>query len=211
MNLKQATAACIVALAITFGTAQGVFASPIQVFNAASLNGPVVIEDFEDAVFVPGVSFSASSRTTSAAASSGVTTSGVFGLLSATFPQPITMTFTSPVYSAGLYFGNDEPSFSFQAFLDLFQGATLIITFAVTANRNDFVDQFIGFNSDVGVTSMSVRYGSPGNQPALFTFIDDVQFNTQPQASVPEPATLALLGTGAAMLAARRRRKGAMR
>lgn len=50
----------------------------------------------------------------------------------------------------------------------------------------------------------SVTFSS--NMPAALT-VDDIVYGDRPDAPVPEPASLLLLGTGIAGLAARRRRK----
>ena len=66
---------------------------------------------------------------------------------------------------------------------------------------NDFVDQFLGFNSATPVTRVVLRYGS-GTNVGLFHFMDDLRF-----AAIPEPASLALfaLTSAAAFLFTRRK------
>lgn len=78
-------------------------------------------------------------------------------------------------------------------------------TIGVTANMNDDVDQFIGFNSDEQVTSVTIRYGS-GQDVSLYTYIDDVYFNTATDV-IPEPATLTVFGLGGLAALIRRRRQ----
>lgn len=75
---------------------------------------------------------------------------------------------------------------------------------------NDFADQFIGFNSDQSVTSVTLRFGN-GSDVFLVEYIDDVYFNDAASASVstPEPASLLLLGAGTLVLGFRDRRKKA--
>jgi hypothetical protein len=68
----------------------------------------------------------------------------------------------------------------FVASLDVFDAGGLIGTISLTANMNDFADQFLGFNSDELVTSVTLRYGS-GSDVGLFHYIDDVYFNVAPQ------------------------------
>ena len=64
---------------------------------------------------------------------------------------------------------------------------------------------FIGFTSDVPITSITIQALS-GGDPVL----DNVSFNGSAPTETPEPATMLLLGSGLAGLAAlaRRRRRG---
>ncbi|MEM7044857.1 MAG: hypothetical protein AAF543_18770, partial [Pseudomonadota bacterium] len=132
---------------------------------AGLTQGPYTVEDFEDDVFVAGATFDSTSGTvrgTSATFSGFVTSSGTFGLTTEIFPDPISITFASPTSSVGLFFGNDDTCCAsvFDANLDIFDAGGLIGTVSVTANMNDFADQFIGFVSDELVTSVVIRYGS---------------------------------------------------
>ena len=78
-------------------------------------------------------------------------------------------------------------------------------TIGVAANMNDYVDQFIGFNSDEQVTSVTIRYGT-GQDVSLYHYIDDVYFNTATDV-IPEPATLTVFGLGGLAALIRRRRQ----
>jgi hypothetical protein len=161
-----------------------------QVGSPAGLIGALVVEDFEDSWLIPGVTYSSNSGVTletSLNATSGVTTSGFWGLTTFNYPEPITMTFNRPTKAVGMYFGNDDPSISygFNAYLDVYGSSGLQDTIVVEANMNDYVDQFLGFNSDTPVTSVTLRY-SPLRDADLNQFIDDVQF------AIPEPAGLVL-------------------
>ncbi len=177
----------------------------VQVFDPGDLTGePFTIEDFEDDIFEPGATYSASSGVVRALADNftgGVTPSGEWGLSTNDFPDPITVEFDVPAFSVGMWFGNDDVCCSggFDANLDIFDADGLLGTISVKANMNDWADQFIGFNSDEDVTKVTIRYGT-GSDVGLFTYIDDVYFN-----EVPEPATLSLLVLGG--LAASRRRR----
>lgn len=136
-------------------------------------------------------------RVSASSYASGVTTSGTTGLTTLSFPDPIRMTFVDAVQSIGLYFGNDDSCCSavFTAYLDAYQGTTLLGTVSVVANMNDFVDQFIGLTSTAPITSAVIRYGN-GSDVALYPFIDDVQFGKfESVTATPEPASVLLMGT----------------
>ena len=172
-------------------------ATIIQVASPASMTqGPYTFEDFEDNIFAPGITFSASSGI-QRVSGSGVEHTGSFGLTTNDFPDPINLVldFGSPTSSVGLWFGNDDTccSSGFTAFLDIFDVGGLIDTISVVANMNDVNDQFIGFVSDDLVTGVTLRYGS-GSDVSLFHAIDDVQFNVA--APVPEPSTAILYAVG---------------
>jgi hypothetical protein len=66
---------------------------------------------------------------------------------------------------------------------------------------NDFVDQYLGFNSDERVTSVLIRYGS-GSDVDLSHYIDDVSFNVAPPEinAVDEPIILWLMAFGLSLL-----------
>ncbi len=174
-----------------------------QVGSTAGMSqGPYALEDFEDGSFVLGFTATASSGVILASASSyasGGTPSGIQGLSTNSFPDPIMISFATPASSVGMFFGNDDTccSSGFTAFLDIFDVGGLIGTIGVAANMNDFADQFIGFVSDQAVTSVTLRYGT-GSDVGLYHYIDDLQFNragTTPEPDpIPEPGTLGLFG-----------------
>lgn len=198
-----------IGLVMAFASAAS-HATITQIFSPAGVGpGPVTLENFEDASFMPGATYSSTSGTVLALASSfagGVTPSGVSGLSTTSFPDPITITFASPASSVGMFFGNDDTccSAGYTAFLDIFDSSGLIGTISVVANMNDFADQFLGFTSDQAVTSVKIRYGT-GSDVGLFHYIDDVQFNAA--AVVSEPAGLALVGSALLIAGLSRRRK----
>ena len=168
------------AFAATLASAMAASGGIVQVFDPSELTGgPFTIEDFEDDIFEPGATYTAITGVLRIGAGlDGQTPSGVWGLSTDNFPDPITITFGVPASSVGLWFGNDDIccAQSFFANLDIFGPGGLIGTISVNANMNDFADQFIGFNSDELVTSVTIRYGA-GFDVALFTYIDDVYFN----------------------------------
>lgn len=76
----------------------------------SELVGPLIFEDFEDDTFVPGVTFTSSSGTTRILGTNIAIAahSGLYGLSTNTYPDPITISFDPPARSVGLYFGNDD-------------------------------------------------------------------------------------------------------
>ena len=212
--MKQLALAMIVVSCFVF--TQDSNAAIIQVFDPANLTGGTfTVEDFEDAALDPGASYSAPTggvaRVGAFVASWG-TPSGVSGMGTITAPDSITIDFALPASAVGFWFGNDSTccSAGFDANLDIYGASGLLGTISVTANMNDFADQFIGFNSDLSVTSVTLRFGT-GSDVSLAQYIDDLYFNDAAAASVgaPEPASLLLLGAGAAVLGFRGRRKKA--
>jgi hypothetical protein len=201
------------AAAVVLARAAAASADPIvvvQVANPTELSTrPLVVEDFEDDTFLPGLGFNGVRRVTSQAAASGVTTSGTFGVISSTSPGgPIDIFFSQPIVSMGLTFGNDAPvAPHFTAFLDAFADSTLVGSVGVAANMNDFADQFIGFNSSVAISHVRFHFG-PIDVFGVTPFIDDVTFgpSTATPAATPEPMSLLLFATGLAGVAARCRR-----
>ncbi len=208
MSIKKlvsmvATTAAIVGLTIPSG-----HATITQAFSLAELNqGPYTLETFESGITTPGVIYSASGGVSQAYApvyASSVTPSGSYGLSNtslSSFAPPLTLSFAVPTSSVGMYFGNDDSCCvsAFSAFLDIFGVGGLLGTISVSANMNDFADQFLGFTSDQLVDSVTLRYatdsGAGISNVGLFLYIDDVRFNVA-NATVPEPAIWTLLGIG---------------
>ena len=118
-------------------------------------------------------------------------------------------------------FGNDDPFFTIpgqRAVLTVYLGAALVGQTFVVMNRNDIMDQTIGFNFGP-FDNFTLAYtdaagnpftGGPGTNVGLIEVIDNITFDVA-DAAVPEPATWAMMilgfgGTGAIL----RRRRGLM-
>ena len=204
---KKLVGLAIVTGALVIGAATSASTAVTQVFSPAGMTqGPYLVENFEDAIFVPGATFTASSGIRRFSGD-GVEHTGAWGLTTNSFPDPITISFGVTASSMGLWFGNDDTccSSGFTANLDIFAVSGLLGTISIVANMNDRNDQFLGFISNELVTSVTHRYGTGANV-SLFHAIDDVMFNT---SQVPEPGTLAILGFGLVGLGYARRRKAA--
>jgi hypothetical protein len=115
-------------------------------------------------------------------------------------------------------FGNDDPSFTIpgqRAVLTVYLGAALVGQTFVVMNRNDVMDQTIGFNFGP-FDNFTFAYtdaagnpftGGPGTNVGLIEVIDNITFDV-PDAVVPEPATWAMMimGFGGVGAILRRRR-----
>lgn len=189
--------------------------------------GIYVRENFEDATYEPGFSLDGEGlqRRSSALFSSGVTVSGtqVLAVTGTTLPlAPLRIDFTQPTLAAGVWFGNDDPAplggFStvgLRVLLDVVAVGGDVFRFETLANRNDWVDQFIGFTGDVPVERMSLQYICPNpsatvtNRACLFKTIDDLTFRVGPQPSfaTPAPSVGAVLAALLPFVAWHRRRQ----
>lgn len=108
----------------------------------------------------------------------------------------LSIRFDFMINALSLAFGNDDAGWTSngdRALLTLFNGALQIGQSSVEMNRNDLMDQTIGFSgADFDrATFAYVRGNTPIN---LIEIIDDVTFTRA--AHVPEPTMLGLLGIG---------------
>ena len=105
-------------------------------------------------------------------------------------------TFSSPIYELGAFFGNDQGYGYTATTLSIFDpDGVLLGSVVVPTNNNMSVDQFIGLRSDMAF--YSARFENNGDW--LCIILDDMTF------TVPEPATICLLGLGVIILRRRQR------
>lgn len=130
--------------------------------------------------------------------------SGESGLVESRKNGPLRATLSSKYNAVGLFFGNDDFNLVFDAILTVYASATKLGSVTVTSNGNDFADQFIGLSSTVAFDRVEINYQRP-EANNLSIYIDDFRLGSP--TSVPEPASLALLGIGLAGLGVIRRKQ----
>jgi len=98
-------------------------------------------------------------------------------------------------------------------FLDVFNGQTFPDTFTVSDNMGNSTTVTLASNTNSGVSLVS--FPAAGDMVTVTTtdprwdfFIDNVGFDQPTPNTTPEPATLALLGTGVVALGAKVRKRG---
>lgn len=101
-------------------------------------------------------------------------------------------------FEVGMLFGNDQSIIGstgfFNVTLSVFNGATLLGSVVVASNGNDLADQFIGLGSTDAFDKVVLSYGAGSG--FLSHFISRIDIGSDPLQTVPEPASLALLGMG---------------
>ena len=175
-------------------------------------SGMILSNNFESTINNADITFDSTVKIVSADSWTGhVTPSGGQGILEFLVNAPLVGSLSSAKDSIGFWFGNDDFGLVFDAVLEVFDGAGLIGSVAVSSNGNDFADQFIGLKSDMAFDSFHFYYERPqANQLAVY--IDDVYLgvnNPMTSASVvtlPTPGSLALLSFGLITLGISRRK-----
>ncbi len=116
-----------------------------------------------------------------------------------TYVSHLNVSFASPVYQVGAFFGNDagNPDFTSITLSAYDAGGALLGQVSEAANGNESVDQFIGLQSDQPISRVRFQnYASSGAISTLYSVvIDNFQFS-----SVPEPSSVALIAFGLANL-----------
>ncbi|QUM75793.1 PEP-CTERM sorting domain-containing protein [Moritella sp. 24] len=109
--------------------------------------------------------------------------------------------FASDIMNLSLSFGNDDPNYSNPgdlAWLDLYKNGSLVGHTDVLLNRDDIMNQTIGFNGlnfDQAFFAYTDGSGNPftggtGTNIGLIEIIDDINY------TVPEPSAMAFIGLG---------------
>jgi hypothetical protein len=116
--------------------------------------------------------------------------------------------FDFSIDSLSLFFGNDDACCSSAgdlAWLEIFNGGSLVNSTSVLMNRNDFTDQSISISAGSFDSALFWYGDTNGAAINLIEAVDNISFNAA--NAVPEPASLALLGLGLAGIGFSRKRK----
>lgn len=181
-------ALALLAGAATSANAAVVVQQPGKDMLLAALSD-VQFEDFEDAVLLDGLSVSGTG-----AISGGV----LYRQIRA--DRPSVFTFAEPIFG----FGGDIRSSGFGQL-------AITLTFEDGSQQQlapydiSPTKSFLGFTSDVGITSINVRSGTAGT---VQYYLDDLSFGSA--AAVPEPAQWAMLIVGFGMIGSGLRRRRTM-
>jgi hypothetical protein len=119
----------------------------------------------------------------------------------------LNVSFSSPAFEIGAFFGNDQGDGYTQTTLSVFDASNQLLgSVTLGTNNNVSVDQFIGLRSDVPF--VSARFQNNGSFYAVA--LDDFVFSPVASPQVPEPATFiiwSLLGALAITAGRWRQRK----
>lgn len=185
--------AAFVAALLTPSAARAVTLTPI--FGPGDFTSSVTYSnDFESVINTPQFTFEPTVQRDSAGIwTGGVTSSGEMGLVENVGNEPLRVVMTAPVREVGLFFGNDDFGYQFDAKLEVFDVSNVSLgSRIVPANRNDWCDQYLGLRSDTPIKSIEISYQRPDAQ-VLSIFIDDLKVGI-----VPEPAGIGLVIIGLA-------------